>query len=126
MGKPKYKREFCAMLIEHMSQGLSFVSFGAIAKVSEVTLHQWAKDKPEFATAKAEAELKGLLWWEKAGLAGMVNKIDGFKPAIWIFTMKARFHKFGYRDNHDTVDAESEELRQMPTERLLKFVRGTE
>lgn len=124
MAKGKWKTEFSAALIEHMSQGLSFASFGGVAKVSEVTLHQWVKDHPKFAQAKSEAELRSLLWWEKAGIAGMVNKVEGFKPAIWIFSMKARFVKYGYRDNHDVVEEGAESARQLSSERLLKIVKN--
>lgn len=122
--KSKYRVEFCEGLVEHMSQGLSFSSFGGVIGVGETSLHQWAKDHPEFADAKARAELKSLLWWEKAGLAGMVNKVEGFKPAIWIFSMKARFVKYGYRDNHELEDPDVESARLTPSERLLKIVKS--
>ncbi len=94
----KYKSEFCTKLIEHMSTGLSFVSFGAKAGVSEHTLHDWVHRYDEFAKAKALAEVKSLEFWEKLGVMAATGKIKGFQPAVWIFTMKCRFRKYGYRD----------------------------
>lgn len=96
--KPRYKKEYCQKLIDYMSEGLSFDSFGAEVKVSRVTLYNWIEKYPEFQDAKSEGEMRSLQWWEKIGRSGMVGKIKGFNPAIYIFSMKSRFAKYGWRD----------------------------
>ena len=91
----KYKPEFCDLLIKHMADGLSFESFGAVAKVHKDTLYEWLKVHPEFVEAKAEAWAENLLFYEKVGRAGMTGKLDGFNVTAWIFSMKNRH---GWRD----------------------------
>ena len=53
VGRPtEYKEEFCQMLIDHMSEGYSFESFGGIVGVSERVLYDWEKKFPEFLHSK--------------------------------------------------------------------------
>jgi len=40
------------MLVEHMSKGHSFESFGAVVNVGRKTLYDWADNNPEFKEAK--------------------------------------------------------------------------
>jgi DNA-binding transcriptional regulator YiaG len=55
-GRPtKYKRDYCAMLISHLKDGLSFESFGGVLGVSKQTLYDWEK-----ATALLAAQEP---WW---------------------------------------------------------------
>ena len=35
-------------------------------------------------------------YWEDIGIKATLGKMKGFRPSLWIFTMKARF---GWRDN---------------------------
>ncbi len=123
---PDYDPAFCDALVEHMASGLSFSSFGAIAKVCGTTIKTWVNNYPEFAAAKARGELLSLLWWEKTGITGLhSDRETKFNSAVWIFTMKARFVKYGYRDNHDVVDdPDVESARLTSSERLLKIVRS--
>lgn len=96
MPKPsKYKPEFCALLIKHMSDGLSFESFAAVAKVNRDTLYEWVKAHEDFREAKAEGLSENLLFYEKTGRAGMLGKLPGFNITAWIFNMKNRH---GWRD----------------------------
>lgn len=121
----KYKPEFCDGLIEHMAQGLSFVSFGSKANVCAATLNDWVTRYPEFGQAKAKAELKCLEFWEKVGMKGMVGQYKGFSAAVWIFSMKARFVKYGWRDIPEaTVDNEPEEIAKLETGKLLTLLRN--
>lgn len=98
-GRPtSYKPEYCEMLIKHMSQGLSFESFGAVIGVHRATVFDWAKDGnelkyPGFSDAKKIAQDKCRLFWEKIGigLATGREELKGGNPAIWIYNMKCRF-----------------------------------
>ena len=92
LGRPsKYQPQYGDQLIEHMRQGFSFESFGAIIGSHRDTLYEWAKVHEPFSDAKKRAVGEGLLFYEKVGLAGMTGKLKGFNPAAWIFSMKNRF-----------------------------------
>jgi hypothetical protein len=85
------------MLIEHMSNGLSFESFGAVIDKNPDTLHQWAKTHPDFSESLKRGEIKSLFFWEKVGIAGTVGKLPRFNVAGWINNMSNRFRKRGWR-----------------------------
>lgn len=88
---PKYKPEFCKMLIEHMAEGLSYKAFCSVAKVNLDTLYDWEKRHPEWLEAKKEALQHCRITWEKIGKAGATGQIKNFSAAAWIFNMKNRF-----------------------------------
>lgn len=90
-----YNPEFCDKLIEHAESGLSFETFGAVAKVSKQTLYEWVKKYPEFADAKNLFDVISQTWWEKEGMKGMRNETPFFKAAVWIYNMRNRF---GWKD----------------------------
>jgi hypothetical protein len=104
MSAKKYKPEFCQKLIDHMSNGQSFDSFGAIVGVCHRTLYNWLEANDDFLIAKSEGELKALDAWEKIGIKGMMGHLKGFNPVVWIFLGKCRFRKFGYRDYEPEED----------------------
>lgn len=103
-GRPtKYKHEYCEMLIDHMSNGLSYETFSAVIGVSRAVLYDWEKAYPEFLDAKKEAFDQCQLFWEKEGAKGLWNEThynDQGKPTkskslnstVWIFNMKNRFN----------------------------------
>ena len=93
IGRPtKYKPEYCEMLIEHMSGGLSFESFAGVINVNQDTLHEWVKVWPEFSEAKKLAFAKCQLWWEKVGISGLWSTKDSsFNTGVYCFNMKNRF-----------------------------------
>ena len=92
MGRPtQFKDEYCEKLIEHMKQGYSYASFGAVVHVCEDTLYEWKKKHPSFAEAKRQGSAYSMHQWEKIGIAGSMGKIAGFNDVSWIFNMKNRF-----------------------------------
>ena len=91
-GRPtKYKEEYCEMLIEHMSEGYSFDSFGGIIEVDETTLYEWVKQHDKFSHSKNIGTQKSMVWWEKIGRKGMTNEIPFFNDRIWRLNMINRF-----------------------------------
>lgn len=104
------------MLIKHMEQGFSFVSFGAIVSVCAETLFKWVHAYPEFAEAKHEAELKCLYFWERLGLEGVQGRIEKFSAPVYCFSMKARFVKYGWRD----IPSQAEDEAMMEETKLKK------
>lgn len=66
-GRPtKYRKEFCELLIQHMSEGLSFDTFAGVLRVNPDTLYEWAKVHPEFSESKKVGNALRNLLVEKA------------------------------------------------------------
>lgn len=99
MAQPtKYKPEFCDQLVTHMSTGRCFESFADKADVCVRTLFYWLDEHEEFMDAKGRGEAKSLAVWESLGLRAMAGTVKNFNAAVWIFTGKCKFRKFGFRD----------------------------
>ena len=48
IGRPsKYDSKYCDMLIEHMSEGLSFESFAGLIGTCKETIYEWTRKHPE-------------------------------------------------------------------------------
>lgn len=113
IGRPtKYKPEYCEQLIEHMSGGLSYECFGAIINVARSTIYKWETEFPEFSDAKELAFNQSLLYWEKAGNAGMYmgGKDNPFNATIWNINMKNRF---GWKDKVETTHQVTDEVKKL-------------
>ncbi len=91
-GQPtKYKPEYCEQLIKHMSEGMSFESFGGILQVDKQTLYNWREMHSEFFDSYKKGLMISLAFWEKIGNAATLGKVPGFNATSWIFNMKNRF-----------------------------------
>lgn len=91
---PKFREEYCQMLIDHMATGLSYESFSAVIDTHRSTLYNWEKQFPQFFDAKKKAVEQCQSTWEKIGMAmtlGDKKKGKGAVP-VWIFNMKNRFN----------------------------------
>jgi len=93
-----YKPEYCAMLLEHMSNGFSLESFAGVVSVGKSTVYLWKDTHPEFKEAFDIGLSKCLLYFEKMGSAmmkGTMRDKEGNQlkhdTAIYIFQMKNRF-----------------------------------
>lgn len=79
-GRPtEYKPEYCDMLIEHMSKGLSFESFAGVLRMSNKTLYTWAEKQPDFLHAKQVGIDMCRLFWEKLGVEYVINISESHK-----------------------------------------------
>lgn len=108
-GRPtKFKEEYCEMLVDHMSQGLSFETFGAVVGIYKEALYNWVYKNENFANAKREGSLKSQLFWEKIGIDGTMGKINNFSTGTWIFNMKNRF---GWSDKQDVALSSKESIK---------------
>lgn len=88
---PKYKKEYCDMLVSHMAEGLSFESFAGILSTTKETLYNWVEKYPEFLYSKRVGTQKCRIYYEKAGIQGMTAKIPFFNDRIWRLQMINRF-----------------------------------
>ena len=96
----KYKPEYAEQLIAHMSDGSSFMSFGAEVGVGRTTLYDWVHTYPEFAQAFELAKIKALAWWEKQGKEGLWNtKESSLNTGAFVFQVANRFKENGYTRN---------------------------
>lgn len=92
MARPRhpFSQELCWRLVEHMSGGLSFESFGAVAGCSRSTLYQWLDEFPEFKEARDVAVLHCQKFWEERGIQGL-SMGKQFNAVLWIVNMSNRF-----------------------------------
>ena len=101
-GQPsKYKKKYCKQVVEHLSSGFSFESFGAVIDVHRDSLYEWRKVHPEFSDAIKTGQLKALHRHEQVGKAIMYGvpisagktMLDPKKmnTAIWIFKAKTQY-----------------------------------
>jgi hypothetical protein len=105
-----YKKEYCEKLIDHMSQGYSFESFGGVIRVGRRTLYDWCDKFKQFNEAKEIGSSLGKKYFETlliakmrgGGVAGLdTKKMD---TTLIIFALKTR-----YRDTyHDKIEVQSE------------------
>lgn len=122
----KYRPEYCQMLIDHFSKGLSFKAFAGKVNVQERTLFNWLEQNPDFKTAKEIGEPMARLFWERMGIAGVAGQVKGFNPAGWIFNMKNRFRD-DWRDRQEIehqvrpqiIERPSGEQILLTTEKIL-------
>lgn len=86
-----YESRFCQMLIDHLSEGLSFESFAAIVGVTKKTLYNWRDANPEFLHSKEIGTEKSRLFWEKLGRDNIINSETSLNTGVYVFNMKNRF-----------------------------------
>lgn len=105
-GRPtKYNPAFCDIVTKMMSKGHSKLSVAGKLGISRDTLYEWCRKYPEFSDTIKVGEMMSIHYWEDIGIKATMGKVKGFRPSIWIFTMKARF---GWRDNSPVKNIEDE------------------
>lgn len=100
---PKYRKEFCQKLIEHMKGGLSFKTFGAEIDVAEDTLHDWCKKHKEFSESKNKGRALQEQFYEKFGRGAMAGKVPGFNATAFIWMTK---NMLRWRDRHEITGSD--------------------
>lgn len=114
---PKYKPEYCDMLIEHMKSGLGYESFAAVCDAYTEMLYHWERQYPEFATAKKKAFSFSNLYIDQKFAECVENTKMQAVPLI--FLAKNRFHN-QYKDNH-TIEL-SKNVNKMTDEELMSEI----
>lgn len=90
-GRPSlYREEYCEQLIEHMKDGRGYDAFAGVIRVGIRTIHDWEKNHPAWADAKAIGFAVCMLWWDQQGRDGLFAGKQ-FNVAAWIYNMKVRF-----------------------------------
>lgn len=87
MGRPtKYRPEYCALLIEHMAEGMPVDTFAPQIGVIPQTLYEWMDKNPEFYDAHKEGKARSYEYWINVGKRLSLG--GGGNAAAWIFIMK--------------------------------------
>jgi hypothetical protein len=94
-GRPtKYKKAYCAKVLELMEQGKSIVHLAKEFGVCRRTIYQWAEDNEEFShTLEIGADLAEAFWMDK-GSEGLWGGGGGpsFNGSTWKYFMANRFN----------------------------------
>lgn len=107
-GRPtKYKEEYCDMLIDHMAEGYSFETFGAVVDVCKDTLYEWVKVHEEFSDAFKRAKLKCQMTWEKAGGIDALSA-ERFNAGLYKLHM---VNRFGWADKKEVSVPEDSSIK---------------
>ncbi len=100
--KSKYYPGMADILLEKMTDGLSFEACCGFLEISKETGYKYIKAYPEFREARELGETRGQLFWEKAAISGMWSDKDSkFNSTVFIFMMKNRFN---WRDKKEIMD----------------------
>lgn len=126
-GRPtSYKKEYAERLIEHMANGLSYLSFAGEIGVAEATLYVWEKENPDFLEAKTEGFSKNRVYWEKIARDQASGLNDG-NASVLIFNLKNRFPK-EWRDRQE-IHSEVKQQIEVSTVDVsdrVKTIKGAE
>lgn len=120
---PKYREEFCEMVIEHMAKGFSVESFGGVAGVTDNTIHTWMRTHKNFYASVKIGSSRSRRFWEQLGIDGASGKIPNFNAATWIFNLKNRF---GWTDKQEhliaaVVQHDLKKIETLPIDEVIKI-----
>ncbi len=122
----KYDESYPDLLVKHLSQGLSFESFGGTVGVARSTVYKWIDDYPEFCEAKQVGIQKALEFYEKILSAKVSGQdIEGFDPkksdtSCLIFALKTRFHEI-YGDRMKQESTIKADVKVTPAFEIVEY-----
>lgn len=93
---PKYKPEFCDVVIELGKQGKSITQMACSINVVKQTLYNWMDEYPDFLDAITRARQESQNWWESKGQDSLDNQ--NFQSSVYNRSMACRFPE-DWRDN---------------------------
>ena len=105
---PKYKKEFCSLVIKHMKKGKSLTSFAASINTHRSLIYSWMDKYPEFKDACKTAQTLSQEWWEEFAMQAATGRIydethkgkyDKHNPNMIQFMMSRRFKDFYQKRN---------------------------
>lgn len=106
-GRPtKYDHKYCEKLIDFARRtGKPFSYFGPEIGVCRATLHNWAREHPDFLDAKKRANELAAAFMFDLGMRAAQGKVRGFNMGAFAMIMK---NCHGWRDNPDPPEEEME------------------
>lgn len=85
MKQSKYNAEYALKLVEHMREGNSYDSFGAMINVTTKTMENWEKKYPAWQLAKEMGKQHELKYWENLLMKGAVGDLPSIKKRVTVF-----------------------------------------
>ena len=71
-GRPtKYKKEFCQVLIDEMTEGAAIEEVAGTLGIVKSTLYKWGEKHEEFSDAIKEGKALSESWWMRMGRTNM-------------------------------------------------------
>lgn len=144
MKKSRYKQEYAEMLVQHMKEGNSFESFGAMVRCSQDTLTNWTQKYVDFREAKSIGKSFEHMYWEnllKRGAIGdlppikkrvtvighdkeikqvtVIDEPGKFNAASVIFALRAKFPKV-WRDKQEVEITHRESIENLTDEEIKR------
>jgi hypothetical protein len=119
-GRPsEYKPEYCELVIEKMSEGLSLAAFAGTLKVARETLYRWMSEHSEFSDAVSRARSTRLLWWEQK----LMRSRKGAETTASIFALR-NADPSEWRDIRNVQHEHSHTIAALTDEQLLAIASG--
>jgi len=112
-GRPtKYKKEFCALLLEKSKTGecLTRASLCVLLDIDFDTLQAWEKKHLDFSEAIKKSEVHRMHHMEAKGFAG-INAGKQFNAVPWLFLTKNMFPKH-YADKKEVAIEATEDAKK--------------
>jgi len=128
-GRPSgYKPEYCELIVKHMGEGNSIISFSFLVDAHVDTIYNWCKKHDEFFSAFKRAKAAEQLWYEKTGKNAMNGEIANFNSAVYIFHMK---NKFQWTDRPQEIKVthaieQSKKLSEIDTSVIEGYLAGSD
>jgi hypothetical protein len=90
-----YRPEYCQELIEHMSKGFSYITWGPSKRprISVSAMYEWEKRHPEWLEAKKIGYSEGLRFFETLLILKAHDSGKKHDMTAALFALRTRFHK---------------------------------
>jgi hypothetical protein len=125
--KPKYKAEYCDLILKLGSEGKSQAVWARDIGVSMGTINYWCKKRPPFLKAFNKALGLELAWWEEQAREGLGSK--SFNANLWRWAAAGRFReKYGDWSRREVVSdkpATQAEIDKRLKELLAKLAQAS-
>jgi hypothetical protein len=119
-GRPsEYKSEYCELVIEKMSEGLSLTAFAGVIKVDKQSVYRWMSEYAEFSHAVARARSTRVLHLERK----LLSSRKGAETSAAIFGLR-NADPSEWRDIRNVQHDHSHTLQTLSDEQLLAIASG--
>lgn len=119
VGSDEYKPEYDDMIVEHMRNGYSAVSFAAKIGVAKSTVYEWAKTHESFSNAFTRARTLCQAWWEDQAVGHLedvsIPDVESrrFNDRLWLKNVACRFRDDWAEKKTVTIETSTEEDKSL-------------
>jgi hypothetical protein len=119
-GRPsEYRPEYCEMVIEAMSQGLSLTAFAGMIRKSREVVYSWMSAHRDFADAVSRARSTRTLWLEQK----LLRSRKGAETTAAIFALR-NAQPDEWRDVRSVEHQHVHEIKQLTDAELNRIAAG--